>query len=467
MKRDFTIECYEEFCALIQQIKDDDWCGITDWFGDIYLDVKHWLYDQGVGSYTDNMEQYYRELLDRKNTSVTKVKQVFEDISTLDSSYSADSPGRFGICKSQVEAYRDYLESLTQITTASCNAVAEGKKLTDVFNRQNIRDIMKTVSDQLNVKLTNILFNASTFKNISEEYKQEYIDNYELNYPDQAKKINGVLCDPDLTEQEKKDIKFLIYTAPEPYRTIYLEHLDKYDVVVFQKGSKDSDGCEGSCYSSSSGKIYLKDSDDTFGRNPRGPYNTFFHESAHAMDDYEKKSDFLSRNYTYNGKSLQDCIEDDARNYVSDIIDREYPNMPPKQKQQLLKSLNLTEDADFDYGGDTAGLDPAVKEYRNNIVSIMENDLYGETNEAASDVYGGVTNNAVNGSYGHRKDANDKTYTYWYNGDKPTKKQASELWAEFYAAQMTHDTESLASIKAHFPEAYKAMEAMAKDMANS
>ena len=88
-------------------------------------------------------------------------------------------------------------------------------------------------------------------------------------------------------------------------------------------------------------------------------------------------------------------------------------------------------------------------------------DLAGQENEAASDVYGGVTNNALLGTYGHR----DKNY--WYILGISTNSQTSELWAEFFAAQMTQDEVALESIKKHFPNAYDAMEAMARDMVES
>ena len=131
-----------------------------------------------------------------------------------------------------------------------------------------------------------------------------------------------------------------------------------------------------------------------------------------------------------------------------------------------MRSLNLTDDAAYTYGGDE-NLDQVLKQYRGEIVRHMNYELAGEVNEAASDVYGGVTNNAIIGGYGHRKEPNEKgsDYQYWYSGRKPTNNQTSELWAEFFAAKMTHDENALVSIKEHFPNAYDAMEKMAQEMA--
>ena len=44
--------------------------------------------------------------------------------------------------------------------------------------------------------------------------------------------------------------------------------------------------------------------------------------------------------------------------------------------------------------------------------------------------------------------------------------QESELWAEFFAAKMTQDEAALKSIKSHFPQAYKAMEAIGVEKAD-
>ena len=161
---------------------------------------------------------------------------------------------------------------------------------------------------------------------------------------------------------------------------------------------------------------------------------------------------------------------DDTRDYVSDIIDQNCPNISAEQKEQLLKSLNLSGDASYEYGGSEDGLDQATKDYRQKIVDIMERDLSGKGDASPSDVYGGVTNNAIMGNSGHFKKTNQKgsDYTYWYSkSGNPTKKQCSELWAEFFAAQMIHDEATLTSIKEHFPSAYEAMEEMARQMAAS
>lgn len=317
-----------------------------------------------------------------------------------------------------------------------------------------------------------------------ENEKKAYIIEFEKANPEMATAMDKVLSDPDLTQQEREDIKYTAYSAKEPYRTLYFEHIKKYKVEV----RKDSLFSKGSFYRPKEGKIYLTDSDETFADNPRGPYNTFFHESGHAIDDFEYGAtgdESLSNNYCYNGKTLQDIMVEDTRTYVENEIFEKDPilsKLSLEQRKTVLKSLNLSDDADFyDYANkptreDFIGVwkeffspppdpwkldDPVLESARLRAQELMYEDLKGNTNEAASDVYGGITNNAIHGNYGHTSEK------YWYNENGATGAQARELWAEFYAAQMTQNDEALESIQRHFPKAYEAMENMAKEMSQT
>ena len=308
-----------------------------------------------------------------------------------------------------------------------------------------------------------ILFTADTFKDISSETKEYYIERVETANPEYRELFDKVLADPDLTDAERRDIKFLAYFAPEPYRSLYLEHLRQYTVNVGKE-------INGSYYSPGNRGIYLTDSEDTFLDNPRGPYNTFYHESGHAIDDFEQNWGYMTNKYNYEGKSLHDYVVEDVRTYVEDVINKEMPELSGVQRQELLRSLNLTNDSSYSYGGSTEGLDAVMQHYRTHLINMMRQDLNGNVNEAPSDVYGGVTNNAIYGGWGHfpSQNSNPDDYHYWYDSRGTAQgSQERELWAEFFAAKMTHDEEALQTIRKHFPRAYDAMEEMAKQMART
>jgi len=318
---------------------------------------------------------------------------------------------------------------------------------------------------------------------------KQAVAEFEKEHPKYAGMMNEVLSDPDLTDQRRLDIKYIVYTAPEPYQTLYLEHVAKYMVNVSKKSSTG-----GSYFNPATEVITLINSEKTFENNPRGPYNTFFHESGHAIDDYETVYGTRTNKYSYGGKSLHSIIVADTRNYVNNLIDNNerfayVKALSPEERHLLLKSLNLTDDAGY-YNHrqkyDTSSkvpilgvfidlfnppqeiedpwkLDQPYQDMQNDIKKYMEEqDLNGEQNEAASDIISGITNNALIGEYNHSSDPD-----YWYENEKATGNQERELWAEFFAAQMTHDEAALESIRAHFPQAYEAMEAMAREMAGN
>ena len=305
----------------------------------------------------------------------------------------------------------------------------------------------------LSLGLLPVQFDSNSFHTVSEQTKDEYIRQHEQMHPEDGSLLDEILSDADLTDAERRDIKFLAYSAPEPYRTIYLEHLKEYSVDFDSK-------YDGSWYNNAFNNIRIER--DEYNSGSMDLYETYFHESGHAVDDYEDGWGLKSNEYRFEGKSLHDHIVDDVRQYVGDVMRERYPELNEEDYRQLLKSINLTDDASFSADGDTKKLPGRLTDYRDDLIDYMRVDLNWQKNSSASDVYGGVTNNVLNGGAGHYGDY------YWYGLFKgSTGNQENELWAEFFAAKMTHDEVELRSIRRHFPNAYRAMEEMAQQMANN
>ena len=94
-----------------------------------------------------------------------------------------------------------------------------------------------------------------------------------------------------------------------------------------------------------------------------------------------------------------------------------------------------------------------------------EDSLEGEVHEAAADVYGGVTNLAINVGYGHRDVDDNGNYTYWYDSDGNAKlSQSRELLAEYFSYYMTGDQEAIESMREHFPAASEVLDEMFAQM---
>ena len=77
------------------------------------------------------------------------------------------------------------------------------------------------------------------------------------------------------------------------------------------------------------------------------------------------------------------------------------------------------------------------------------------------DILEGMTDGLLSGfSYGHKdKEGNEN---YWYKNNKVTGMQQTEMWAHFYAAQMTEDSDTLKLLWEFFPLSYRYMEMMMK-----
>ena len=501
MQRDFTVKCYEDFCNLVQPLSDTKWQSIRDWFGDRFFGLKHLLADWGLLDYTDKMDVYYKELLDRENTSKEHVTQVFEGISDQDNSFADINIDHLGYFKNYLKGFRTQLQEMSRRTFEG----SQSKALSARFSCDEIHYSLGYALAQLqyySLPAPEHQFTPSTFSQISQADKEAFVNRCDSLCPDLAKAVDALFSDPDWTDQEKLDVKFMIYNAQEPYRTIFFKNTLRCSAVVFQPGSEDSDGVDNSCYSPLTATVYLEDLDSNLRDNERAPYNTVFHEYGHAVDNNTriKRWNYLSGAFWVDGDNLQKCIVEDTRKYVNAKIDRmceEGYQCLSKEQQLLLKdedirnivlsSLNLTDkpypadESGTDtppseddsspeklypaYGGSVKELPEHLRIYSNLIQSSMSDDLRGETNCAASDVYGGVTNNAIGSAYGHK---GDKYVFYWFDEDRAaTKNQAAELWAEFYAAQMTGDEEALASIQKFFPTAYPMLEEMARQMAEA
>ena len=326
---------------------------------------------------------------------------------------------------------------------------------------------------------------ADKLDTVSDFDKQKIIIAFEAENPDTAQKLDRYLTDTGLADSDIENIKYLIYTAPEPYRSLYLEYVESYKMKLKENGISN--------HNSLTNVITIVD-DQSLSNDPHSPYTTFFHESGHAIDDFERsgimfgaKMAYRSSKYEYQNKTMYECIVDDVRKNVSEYIDTTYDDLTDEQRNTILRSMNLTDDAEFVYKARNNGLsDSYLDQIRTEVLDhYVYEELAGYDNNAVCDIYGGITNEVFyeestyeNGVYlGH---ANNSTYWYGkinvlkgsFSGENcdlndHTGRQAAELWAEFFAAKMTRNEAALANMKEHFPTAYEAMEQMAQDMAKT
>ncbi len=298
---------------------------------------------------------------------------------------------------------------------------------------------------------------------VSGNYKQKVVEEFEAIHPDIAEKVDRLLmaesCE-GLTEGDILNIKYLAYTAEEPYRSLFLDKLGTYEISKLYD-SEDANGKTSFLYES--GQIVLK-YPDAFILDERGSYTSFFHECGHATDYQEVE--YYSREYQYTDpetggtSTLYELMEEDVYNNIREHIRDNDPSLSEEQVELILVSIQ--------YGGSEDDLeDEDLRKIRTAVIEDYNTELKGTSMAAVCDGYGGITNLNIDSlsGYGHRNTDEEGNYTYWYDEEgQPTYKQCSELWAEYFSYYMAGDEDALNKLREYYPNAGKALDAMAEDM---
>ena len=304
---------------------------------------------------------------------------------------------------------------------------------------------------------------ASDAGAVSDAEKAKAIAEYEAANPENAQKVNNFLA--PLEEKDRNEIKYLMYTAKEPYRSLGMKYLDKMRIVP-------NNNKEG--YFQADGNFMTVDfSQDR--NNPRGNYYTFFHELGHGIDYYggrdklnmfqrafkSSSEEFLSEFHQYNGKTLSEHNIEDAANYVrktgAGYYSKSYEQLSGAEKTSVDNITTILTDPTKKIS-DVSTNDKAV--YTATVKNINSN-LQGAANESASDVYGGVSGLQMSGSWSHRQ-------SYWVNSGKVINTTNKESFAEYYGRQMILDPEKsdgLNSIKQYLPKSTEHLEQIIIDLA--
>lgn len=463
MKRDFSEEYKQKLIKMIRENEAEQWCGFTDWVGDRLLDFADWIGVLDLYGHMRGADAFTKAILDKNNTSVGMIEQIFTEVYREDSQCAKRVSG--SICTA-IDDYRKLLIAMQEVLTPT------GLRVEQIGKLVGMADSMRKALEKIryDADFSREIYDLVYDKNgkrrkvgdISDEDKDKVIRAYEDTHSEWAKELDRLVRSGNpntLTEEDIRSIKFIAYTADEPYRTIYLDNVKKYSI-----GTIGDPKNNGSFYQPSANAIYFENNRDSFADDPRGAYTIFFHESGHATDynqnnpvypfteDYEIYSEEMGREVT-----LLEAIEYDVYQDIEAQI-RKYIH-DDESVERILDA--------FRYGNDTEGLSKQENAIYNGVIKYYDEDLNGEVNEAACDVYGGVTNLKIGRiGYGHRPgDGDVSNYHYWYDGDgNTTGMQARELWAEYFSYCMTGNEEALASLREHFPAACKVLDAIAEQM---
>lgn len=304
--------------------------------------------------------------------------------------------------------------------------------------------------------------------NTSNEEMQSLIDQFESEHPEDARELDRILSsgkNNKLTEEDILRIKYLAYTAEEPYRSIYLRYLDKYEIG-------DGNMKEGAYYSPADQTINFTYK-ECFKQDPRGEYTTFFHESGHGVDDLADLA-------------LQSGSDTDAFRAYNPAMNREVTIREAIEYDVYYNKNNphsvasLAQDIIFRGGSGSKGnIDNVIRAFQKGSSSGLSKEdlkLYNavrnahltetrqspsEQMEAVSDVYGGASKNSLR-TIGKRRYGYTHKDKYWNNQNKTNR----ELWAEYFSYHMAGDTEALKNLREYFPEASRMLDEYAQSLAD-
>lgn len=437
MKKDFSASARTQLEQMVRDVENEKICDFTDWLGDRWLDFEEWIGRLNIKNYINNVNEYHKKVIDKNNTTLDALNRIFDDVYRVDSNSSRKLVDSITACK----AYNSLLLELSGVISPSNGSLSVERVRGALDEKFRIYSDLLIRLDQWEAYLELFLETCRIRGGITEQDKLEYIRIFETYNQEFVEELNSLL--DVLSEEEIAVIKYYIYTAEEPYRSIYLENL-KYSIG-------NTSGSDTGFFRPGNNTINVDMAEEP--NNPRGPYTTYFHESGHAIDyNYNDDGSYYSVTYkNAKGETLIDAIYKDVSNNVRSSI-------------SLYTNDEKTIENVFDYimNGDKTKYDSLTKAEKNILKSVQsyyESAMSGAVNEAASDVYGGMTCNIIHGSYGHWNDG------YWKSNGQYTMSQSKELWAEYYSYCATGNESSLESLTKYFPNARRFLDEMALSMA--
>lgn len=419
-------------------------------------------------------------------TTLSSLKEKFLTIQEY-SVQSVSSVGAFGNLHSTLFSINE------KYNNVEFDKLSEEEKR-DYFDRLNgIPDDQLTEEDKARIqKYIDYLKDKFVVDgNLSEEEKR-FIALYEKIHPDEQKAMDKFFdksSGDGINENDKFNIKYIAYTSEGDCHTIFFEYIDRcrVDTWCYTKDGKPGT----SHYNSQDRAVRLNLHDGKDGvANPRGAYNTVFHEIGHNIDDAMREGEVSFSNSGDFGKELWRLINSDVECRFSSWIDNvdnnsDWINLKQEDKDKILDVLMGRKSY--------MTLNPYLLGIADGIKLSYYNSYNGYDYEQITDVTGGITNDYMHDSLGIRgQSGHDDVWfwkdSYWYykadeNGkpilDKdgnyiPIKcgeatenklsggAQNSEFFAEYFAYEMTGDKDEIAA-RNYFSESYKAMdEAIAK-----
>ena len=395
---------------------------------------------KGVSHIVDYTEPDYKKIQNIKNKLYKHVEKVESDI--------------FQIDQRNIQKTLSNVEFAAEINALIQTRLTKHRKITSYTNFWSSED-------------------GERFANARERYRDqnehilidEFIEEFEKNHPGYALAFDTLFETGKKygwTEEDIRKIKYIVYDAPEPYRSIYLANLNN---IAFNENPLPED-YKAEYYSDEN--IHLKRSAEYLLDDPR--FSTLFHESGHAIDDRTDKisvDGFDTNSYTkFNPKLGKDMTINQAIRY--DVFDN-------KDNPHSITSMGK-EIIDQGGTGSNGNLKNVVKAYKNGgyeklnakdkaLYNAIKNRYQEDTNDSSAfnsvnDIYGGSTKNALTKNSSGERIRTGHDDEYWND----TRKLSRELWAEHYSDHITNNQLASSTTKEFLPTATEMCESYADNI---
>lgn len=304
-----------------------------------------WRY---ITSYLTDINEYHQEMIEKEHISANNINRIFENVRIVDANYNltfAQSSGLLGQLTGLINLYaKTTLQNDIAFCSQNSLAALEGS----------------------------IQFAA---------YKEAFIENYEAEHPRVRKKMNKAFAEMAKTHKADVDnIKYIVYSAEEPYRSLFTDNVGDVKICKTDEGSSYND----------SGKIYINwDNPLKMADDPRGPYEGFFHEYGHFLDDkYHIGIKYTSDAFeTSSGLTLEQSIKKDVQAATERKIREMYPDLSDKEVADIRNRLTKGNLPGYK-SDDSDDIIEAAKKVQDEIC----NDLSSPFSNGVSDTYDSATN---------------------------------------------------------------------------
>lgn len=187
MERDFSESMRSKLIQLIGQVEGEKYSDFTDWIGDRWYDFESWIGTLNIKHYIDNVNSYHKKVIDKNNTSIETINQIFSDVQQVDATYA----GKFDAPIDQAVSISEYIHQMTSIISPK-NSLLQPEYISSVLNfylenieNQGISDIVNTLVSNENgqyivneEKLKEYL--SKPFDELSEEEQQAVLQTVSL-----------------------------------------------------------------------------------------------------------------------------------------------------------------------------------------------------------------------------------------------------------------------------------------------